>query len=57
MRSDMPTRGCFAFGLTKVGCRQVFDKGTLQSVLLMRGGMGLAHTLAQECWNVLKPGG
>ena len=57
MRWGMPTRGCFAFGLTKVGCRQVFDKGTLQSVLLMRGGMGLAHTLAQECWNVLKPGG
>ena len=44
-------------GSQNVGCRQVFDKGTLQSVLLMRGGMGLAHTLAQECWNVLKPGG
>ena len=56
----MPTRGCFAskFGLTNApGLCQVFDKGTLQSVLLMRGGMGLAHTLAQECWNVLKPGG
>jgi SAM-dependent methyltransferase len=35
----------------------VFDKGTLQSVLLMRGGIELSQVLAAEIYKVLRPGG
>eukprot|EP01052_Picozoa_sp_SAG31_P013303 SAG31_NODE_797_length_12029_cov_13.875692_10_plen_283_part_00 len=35
----------------------VVDKGTLQSLLLLRGGMAKAAAFARQVWNVLKPGG
>ena len=35
----------------------VFDKGTLQSLLLMRGGIELSQRLAAEIYAVLRPGG
>ncbi len=35
----------------------VIDKGTLQSVLLMRGGIELSQVLAAEIYKVLRPGG
>ena len=35
----------------------VVDKGTLQSLLLLRGGMAKAAAFAREVWRVLKPGG
>ena len=35
----------------------IIDKGTLQSVLLMRGGIELSQVLAAEIYKVLRPGG
>jgi len=35
----------------------VIDKGTLQSILLLRGGIEKAGELSRQVWDVLRPGG
>lgn len=35
----------------------VIDKGTLQSLLLLRDGVGRCEAFAREMWRVLRPGG